>query len=41
MTKAELVNQMAEAAGIKKAAAANALDAFVEGVKGALKKVKK
>jgi len=38
MTKAELVNQMAEASGIKKAAAAKALDAFVEGVMDALKK---
>lgn len=38
MTKAELVSQMAEKAGIKKAAAAKALDAFVEGVVESLKK---
>ena len=38
MTKAELVEQMAKDAGISKAAAAAALDSFVGGVTGALKK---
>ena len=38
MTKAELVEQVAEDAGITKASATKALDAFVDGVKKALKK---
>ena len=38
MTKAELISTMAAGAKISKAAAGKALDAFVEGVKGALKK---
>ena len=38
MTKAELISAMAAGAKISKAAASKALDAFVEGVKGALKK---
>jgi len=38
MTKAELVELMAKDAGISKAAAAAALDSFVGGVTGALKK---
>lgn len=38
MTKAELVEQMAKDAGISKAAANKALDAFVVSVKKALKK---
>jgi len=37
MTKAELVDQMAKDAGISKAAANKALDAFVDSVKKALK----
>ncbi|MCS7281499.1 MAG: HU family DNA-binding protein [Desulfobacterota bacterium] len=41
MTKAELVSKMAESAGITKAAASKALDAFVEAVKSALKKEEK
>lgn len=41
MTKAELVGKMAEGAGITKAAAAKALDAFIDAVKGALKKDEK
>ena len=38
MTKAELVNQMAEDAGITKAAAAASLDSFMNNVSTALKK---
>jgi DNA-binding protein HU-beta len=38
MTKAELVEKMAEDAGISKAAAGKALDSFIGGVKKALKK---
>ncbi|MCP4690359.1 MAG: HU family DNA-binding protein [Desulfobacterales bacterium] len=38
MTKAELVEKMADDAGISKVAAAAALSAFVEGVTKALKK---
>ena len=38
MTKAELISTMAAGAKISKAAAGKALDAFVVGVKGALKK---
>ncbi len=38
MTKAELVNQMAEDAGITKAAAAASLDSFMDNVSTALKK---
>jgi DNA-binding protein HU-beta len=38
MTKAELIGKMAADAKISKAAAGKALDAFIAGVKGALKK---
>ncbi len=38
MTKAELVEMMAEDAGISKVAAAAALDSFMDGVTKALKK---
>ena len=38
MTKSELVEKMAKDAGISKAAAAEALDSFMEGVTKALKK---
>ncbi len=38
MTKSELVEKMAKDAGISKAAAATALDSFMEGVTKALKK---
>ncbi len=38
MTKAEIVEKMADDAGISKVAAAAALNAFVEGVTKALKK---
>ncbi|MFA5696254.1 MAG: HU family DNA-binding protein [Bacilli bacterium] len=41
MTKAELVEVMATKAGLTKADAARALDAFQEAVTGALKKGKK
>lgn len=41
MTKAELVEVMASKAGLTKADATRALDAFVSGVTGALKKGKK
>ena len=37
MTKADLIGRMAEEAKISKAAAGKALDAFLEGVKEALK----
>ncbi len=38
MNKAEVIEGIAEKAGLSKAAAAKALDAFIEVVKGALKK---
>lgn len=38
MTKQALVEAIAEKAGLSKASAAKALDAFIEAVKGALKK---
>jgi DNA-binding protein HU-beta len=38
MTKAELIEHMAKEAGISKAAANKALDAFTDGIKKALKK---
>jgi len=38
MTKADLINTMATKSKISKAAAGKALDAFIAGVKGALKK---
>ncbi|MCG6893005.1 MAG: HU family DNA-binding protein [Desulfobacteraceae bacterium] len=38
MTKAELIEAMAEDAGITKAAASAALDSFIDGVTKALKK---
>ena len=38
MTKAELIEKMANDAGISKAAAGTALDSFVDGVTKALKK---
>ncbi|HHC25170.1 MAG TPA: HU family DNA-binding protein [Desulfobacterales bacterium] len=38
MTKAELIDQIAEDAGIKKTQAADALNSFMETVTGALKK---
>lgn len=38
MTKSELVEKMAKDAGISKAAAAEAMDSFMEGVTKALKK---
>ena len=41
MTKAELVEVMASKAGLTKADATRALDAFVSGVTGALKKGKR
>ncbi len=41
MTKAEIVSKMAEGAGITKAAASKALEAFIEAVKSALKKEEK
>jgi len=37
MTKAELIEKMAKDAGITKAAAGKAYDAFLDGVKGGLK----
>ncbi|UHD15338.1 HU family DNA-binding protein [Thiocapsa bogorovii] len=37
MNKSELIEKMADAADISKAAAAKALDAFTDGVAGALK----
>jgi DNA-binding protein HU-beta len=40
MTKADLIEKMATDAGISKAAAAKALDAFMDGVTDALKKKK-
>lgn len=41
MNKADLVNQMAEAAGIQKTQATTALESFMEGVTKALKAGKK
>ncbi len=41
MTKIELVDKMAKEAKVTKAAAAKALDSFVDGVKKALKKGEK
>ncbi len=41
MTKTELVDKMAKEAKVTKAAAAKALDSFVDGVKKALKKGEK
>jgi DNA-binding protein HU-beta len=41
MTKAELIGKMAAGAKISKVAAAKALDAMIEGVKGSLKKEEK
>jgi DNA-binding protein HU-beta len=41
MTKTELVEKMAKEAKVTKAAAAKALDSFVDGVKKALKKGEK
>lgn len=41
MNKADLVNQMAEAAGITKSAATAALESFIEGVTKTLKSGKK
>ena len=41
MTKLELVDKMAKEAKVTKAAAAKALDSFVDGVKKALKKGEK
>jgi DNA-binding protein HU-beta len=38
MTKAELIEHVAQDAGISKAAANKALDSFIDGVKKALKK---
>jgi DNA-binding protein HU-beta len=38
MTKAELIEQMAEDAGISKAAAATALNSMIDGITEALKK---
>ncbi len=38
MTKAELIEKMAQDADVSKAAAGKALDSFVEGVKKSLKK---
>ncbi|MCK4486262.1 MAG: HU family DNA-binding protein, partial [Desulfobacterales bacterium] len=38
MTKADLIEKMAQDAGISKAAANKALDSFVDSVKTALKK---
>ena len=38
MTKAELIDQMAQDAGISKTAAAQALNSFIDGVTKALKK---
>lgn len=38
MTKAELIEKMAKDAEISKAAAGNALDSFIDGVKKTLKK---
>lgn len=38
MTKAELIEKMADDAGITKVAAAAALDSFIDGVTSALKK---
>ena len=38
MTKADLIEKMAKDAGISKAAANSALNSFMEGVTGALKK---
>lgn len=41
MTKAEIIEEMAEAAGITKAVAAKSLDAFVENIRKSLKKDRK
>ncbi len=41
MTKADLIGKMAAGAKISKAAAAKALDALIDGVKGSLKKEEK
>lgn len=41
MTKTELVDKIASSAGIKKSEAAQALDATLEAIKGALKKGQK
>lgn len=38
MNKSELIEAVAESAGISKAAAASAVDGFAEAIKGALKK---
>jgi DNA-binding protein HU-beta len=38
MTKAELIDKMADSAGISKTSASKALGAFVSGITGALKK---
>lgn len=38
MTKAELIEKMAKDADISKAAAGNALDSFIDGVKKTLRK---
>ncbi len=38
MTKADLIEKMADEAGISKAAAGTALDSFIGGIKKALKK---
>lgn len=38
MTKAELIEKMANDTGVSKAAAGKALDSFIDGVKKALKK---
>ena len=38
MTKAELIEQMAQDAGISKAAAGAAMESFIEGITAALKK---
>jgi len=41
MTKADLIEKMAKDAGVSKAAAGEALDSFMDGVKKALKKGEK
>jgi len=41
MNKADLVNSMAESAGITKAAAKKALEAFIDEIENAMKKGKK
>jgi DNA-binding protein HU-beta len=41
LTKAELIDKMADAADISKAAAGKALGAMIDGVKGSLKKGQK